>query len=65
MTMKDIIQTDHDPVTLAPLLRRYEIAKERRRNWESLWREVYDYALPQRNSLDPSPAGSQRVSHLY
>ncbi len=54
-----------DAVDLKPLLERFHRARERRRNWESLWQEAYDYALPQRNGFNGSAPGARKMSHLY
>jgi hypothetical protein len=37
-------------LSLEAVWSRYQRAKERRRSWESLWRECYIYALPQRGA---------------
>ena len=37
-------------LSLEAILSRYELAKSRRRPWESLWRDCYTYALPQRGN---------------
>lgn len=44
---------------------RYERARQRRRLWESLWQESYEYALPQRNSFAGSAAGQNRMEKIY
>ena len=50
---------------LDDVMRRYRAALARRSNWESLWREAYDYALPQRNSFDGQMGGSRKMDRLY
>ena len=50
---------------LDDVMRRYRAALARRSNWESLWREAYDYALPQRNSFDGQTGGSRKMDRLY
>ncbi|QQG36024.1 MAG: head-tail connector protein [Micavibrio aeruginosavorus] len=47
------------------LIARYERARQRRRVWESLWQESYEYALPQRNSFAGSAAGQNRMEKIY
>ncbi len=52
--------------TLQGILEGYERAKTRRSNWESLWTECYDYALPQRNQFGNfSGQGQQKTDHLF
>lgn len=44
----------------------YNHAKARRGNWENLWNECYDYALPQRNQFNGFTGnGQQKSDHLY
>jgi hypothetical protein len=33
------------------VLRRFETAHRKRRAWEDLWQDCYDYALPQRGDF--------------
>ncbi len=48
------------------VLRRYERAMSRRRNWEKLWQECYDYVLPQRGDfLMQRSAGVRRTDEIY
>lgn len=51
---------------LARLIARYESAVSLRGNWNTLWEECYDYALPQRGGFlaDPIP-GSRRSEKIY
>lgn len=56
---------DAPPRDLSHLTRRYDAAKARRGNWESLWRESYEYALPQRNGFNAGRAGTSRHDNLY
>ncbi|MCM2343303.1 MAG: portal protein [Alphaproteobacteria bacterium] len=44
---------------------RYDRARQRRRAWESLWQESYEYALPQRNSFAGISAGQNRMEKIY
>src|SRR6185436_16591545 len=46
-------------------LRRYRQALARRRNWEPLWQESYEFALPQRNGFTVATPGSRRMDRLY
>jgi hypothetical protein len=50
---------------LARLLQRYEAAKGRRRAWESLWRDAYEYALPQRNGFDTLQPGARQTDRIF
>ncbi len=47
------------------IIKNYEQAKSRRDGWVSLWRECYDYALPQRESFDGFSGGQNRTDHIY
>lgn len=56
----------HQNSDLDDLLKRFERAKSKRDNWLPLWRESYDYALPQRHDLnDLSSGGQRRTDHIY
>lgn len=49
-----------------PLLERYEQARAKRSNWDRLWQECYDYALPQRADFNGAiRPGDSRMEHLY
>jgi hypothetical protein len=49
-----------------PLLERYERALKARGNWENLWQECYDMALPQRADFNGTiRPGDSRMEHLY
>ncbi len=60
---------DHEPdsaMLADAVLRRYRIAQGRRRNWESLWQEAYEYALPQRNDFGGfSNPGERKGDRLF
>ena len=60
-------QTEKDALAQTQnLFRRYESAKTRRDAWVGLWRECYDYALPQRGGFDVAvSAGQPRTNHIY
>lgn len=51
------------------LIKRYQKAQERKKNWEPHWKECYEYALPQcENSAstdDDNDFGSKKNLHLY
>ena len=48
------------------LARRYQSARARRSHWESLWRDAYEYALPQRQGFDGAAReGAGRMERLY
>lgn len=48
------------------LLERYERAKSKRANWESHWRECYEYAMPQRDgSIDGAASGEKKTDRLF
>ncbi len=48
------------------VMRRYKAAESRRQNWETLWQEAYEYALPQRNDFGAGyRPGDNRMDRLY
>lgn len=48
------------------ILKRFHAAHDIRKNWESLWDECYDFALPQRGGFNASyRAGEDRVNDIY
>lgn len=47
------------------LMNNYEQAKSRRDGWVSLWRDCYDYALPQQENFDGFAIGQNRTDHIY
>ena len=57
---------DNGQNELAVILRRYESALKKRSQWESLWEECYDFALPQRGGFRFKPqAGDQRTQKIF
>lgn len=55
-----------DDGTVRRLRRRYESARARRGQWENLWRDAYDYALPQRQGFGAGiRPGETRMEKLY
>lgn len=61
----DIEEQDDSNISDA-IMAGYDVAKARRTNWESLWAECYDYALPQRNQFNGfTSVGQQQSDHLY
>ncbi len=53
-------------LSLEAILSRYQAAQSRRRPWESLWRDCYSFALPQRGSgfgseFDPARRHAERL----
>ncbi|MDH5723022.1 MAG: portal protein [Alphaproteobacteria bacterium] len=48
------------------IISRYESAKARKENWQSLWAECYDFTLPQRGGFTGGfQAGQKRNSRIY
>ncbi len=47
------------------LLRHYHEARSLRANWESHWRECYDYVLPNRDSFTAHTQGEKRYDRLF
>lgn len=55
-----------EPKNYTHLMRRADIAKQRRSNWESTWQECYDYALPQCGDFTKTnQPGRIRTERLY
>lgn len=55
-----------EPKDYSHLVRRYNQAKDRRRNWETTWQECYDYALPQCGDFTRiGQPGKIRTDRLY
>lgn len=55
-----------DQQNLKPLIERYEQAHAKRANWDKLWQQCYDYALPQRADFNGIiRAGDSRMEHLF
>ena len=49
-----------------PCAKRFRRARERRSNWEGLWQECYDFALPQRGGvLEREAPGGRRTDRLF
>lgn len=65
--MTIVLNRDQEPdLRLEIYARRFEKAKAQRGNWESLWQECYDYALPQRTDITGTIIpGARRGEHLY
>ncbi len=47
------------------IMERFGKAVTRRQNWESLWQECYDYALPQREGFYGNVDGENRMDHIF
>lgn len=63
MTRTDINAEGSFPATLR---RRYDAARARRGQWESLWQDAYEYALPQRQGFGTAiRPGENRMERLY
>lgn len=64
--MENFIEDDDGGAKSDAIIAGYDMAKTRRSNWESLWNECYDYALPQRNQFNNfTGMGQQKSDHLY
>ena len=50
---------------LRALIERYETARNRRRDWEPLWQDAYEYALPQRNSFSGGVPNDKRMERMF
>lgn len=60
-----MVQEQKNERDITMLVSRFEKAKAVRQRWEGLWREAYDYALPQRNGFSMQGAGQDKMRHLY
>jgi hypothetical protein len=61
-----IKEQDKAVLEIQELTNGYEQAKSRRKNWEKLWQECYDYALPQRGGFTRSlTAGQARTQDIF
>ncbi len=69
MTMqhvRDDMETELQGPEAHEILRRYKTAQGRRGNWEHLWQEAYDYALPQRAGfIRRLEAGTPRFERIF
>jgi hypothetical protein len=65
MTLIQDVNEVATQATLAGYLQRYREAQKQRQNWEPLWRQAYQYALPQRNGFADLPAGARQMDQLY
>lgn len=52
-------------MALDNLMNRFERARTRRAQWESLWQESYALALPQRNGFATSSPGARQTDNIY
>lgn len=59
------IPAPQDRGAVEEILRRHTMAQSRRQSWESLWREAYDYALPQRSEFSGALPGARQTDRLY
>ena len=51
---------------LSVILRRFEAAKKRRSEWENLWEECYEFALPQRGGFTfENATGRPRTEQIF
>ncbi|AEP10156.1 portal protein [Micavibrio aeruginosavorus] len=58
--------TAMDATARDALMQRFNAAKSRRSQWESLWQDAYDYALPQRQGFGGGiRPGDTRMDRLY
>ena len=68
MTSMVLTKAPHGGVNgeaLRTLIERYETARNRRRAWEPLWQDAYEYALPQRNSFSGGLPGDKRMEKIF
>lgn len=53
------------PVTQDELFQRYDIAKLRKTNWDSMYQECYEYAIPNRDMLYYYTGGEDKAINIY
>ncbi len=59
----DGVQTD---AILGDVVARYHRAQAKRRSWETLWQDCYDYALPQRGGFSHEAVnGTPKTDHIF
>lgn len=63
----NVIDIEHEKTrNLEGLIARYERAKSRRQNWESLWQDCYDFTLPQRAGFTRmSVPGERKTDRIF
>lgn len=47
------------------LLKRYEICRQRRENWITVWEDCYEYCLPMRESFFHEASGQRRTDRIF
>jgi hypothetical protein len=47
------------------ILDRFGKAVQRRKNWEDLWQDCYDFALPQREGFHTATDGENRMDRIF
>jgi hypothetical protein len=52
-------------MTETNILTDYAEAKSRRNAWEALWKDCYNYALPQQESFGLYGSGQSKTAHIY
>ena len=63
---EEALEPEDIQARLEHVMRRFEAARNKRGNWENLWEECYDYALPQRGGFASAPlSGSARTDKIY
>ncbi len=60
------LQPEETAARLEYVLNRFTAAKKKHGNWERIWQECYDHALPQRGGFSGAQAsGGRRTDHIY
>ena len=47
------------------LLKRYEMCRQRRENWITVWEDCYEYCLPMRESFFQESPGQRRTDRIF
>jgi hypothetical protein len=59
-----VANANADPKT-KKLLERYGKAVTRRKPWETLWQDCYDYSMPQREGFSDQGTGDDRMDNIF
>ena len=63
--VKTVPQVDYSTDPAKQLLKRYEHAKSLKDQWNDIFEQCYEYALPQRESFFQETAGRRRTDRIF
>lgn len=64
-TITPAVANEESDPRVKNLLERFGKAQTRRRNWEDVWQDCYDYALPQREGFYGNVDGEERMDRIF